>query len=137
MPILGNGGHYLKADAVKTGETLVFKNGGEWIESQYTYPPLKQDGTPHSKAGQKKSDLVFKVAVGGHEFDFRMNATNQNILKEKFGRNTDDWVNKMCKIDVIKVSIAGKVKDSILLTPIETPAGNNGAATPEDIAWEE
>ena len=139
MPVLG-GGNYLKAEFVKTGETLVLNNGGEFLESTYKYPALKMNGEPHPMAGLNRKDLVFKVTAGGQKYDFRMNITNQNALKEKWGRNTDDWSGKMAKIEIIKVSVSGKMQNSILLTPIgdasavEHDAGSEEG--PADITWE-
>ncbi|CAK0749324.1 hypothetical protein CCP3SC15_150038 [Gammaproteobacteria bacterium] len=137
MPILGTG-NWLKAETVNTGETLVFENGGEWVESKYKCAALKQDGTPNPMAGQPKHDLVFKVRVGGVQYDFRCNVTNRNILQEKFGRNTDLWKGVICKIDICKVSVGGKIQDSIILTPIgkEKDVEPDEAAGPEEIAWE-
>jgi len=139
MPVL-SGGNWLKAESVKTGETLVFSNGGEWVDSQYKHPKLKQDGTPHPMAGQTKKDLVFEVRIGGVKYDFRCNMTNQNLLKDKFGRNTDDWQGVICKIDVCKVNVSGKMQDSIVLTPIgkekDVEHEPTDTGTPEDIAWE-
>lgn len=135
MPMLPMNGNYLKAENLKNGDTLVFNDAGDWVEStKYTYPNFQKDGvTPHPMAGRPKKDLVFNVTVGGAKYMFRMNATNQNLCKDKWGRNTDDWKGKMCKVDVCKVMAAGKMMDSIILTPIGEAEGHE----PDEINWNE
>jgi hypothetical protein len=116
MPVL-SGGSWLRAELVKKGDILTFEDDGEWLESTFAYPNLKQDGTPHPKAGQPKQDLVFKVAVGSSTYDFRMNTTNQRTLSDAWGRDTADWVGNKAVIDICKVNVGGKMHDSIVLTP--------------------
>ena len=130
--VLLSGGNFLKAEYVKQGDELIILNGGEWTESKYEYPAQTMKGQPHPMAGQKKKDLIFHVAVGTQQYDFRCNQTNQKAILEKFGRDTDDWANTVHKINVVKVSVSGKLQDSIVLEPI----GKATDETLKNIAWE-
>lgn len=118
MPVLSSGGKFVGAKSCKTGDVLTFKTEGEHRDSKFVHPEKKMDGSPNPMAGKPKKELVFDVDVNGEEMSFTCNATNQAILKESFGRNTDDWVGKKCTISIIKVNVGGQLKDSISLTPI-------------------
>lgn len=131
MPMLSGGGKFLSAKTCQTGDVLTFKNAGEYRDSKFMNPEKKMDGSPHPMAGKPKKELVFDVDVNGEQMVFTCNATNQAILKEAFGRNTDDWVGKKCGISVIKVNVGGSLKDSVMLTP--TKAKKVDA---DEVVWE-
>lgn len=118
MPMLSSGAEFMSAKNVKTGDVVEFKDGGQYRESKFFYPDQTQDGKPHPKAGQQKKDLVFNVSVGDKEMVFTCNNTNQAVLKEAWGCDTDKWASRKASIMIVKVSVGGKIKDSVLLTPV-------------------
>lgn len=122
MPMLSSGARFLSAKTCQTGDILTFKNAGEYVDGKFLNPPTFADGKPNPLAGQPKKELRFEVSVNGVDMIFTANKTNQVILSEAFGRNTDDWVGKKCGITVGKVNVGGQVKDSVMLTPIKTKA---------------
>lgn len=134
MPILSGGGKFVNAKSCQTGDVLVFKNAGEYQDSRFMNPDKKMDGTPHPMAGKPKRDLVFDVSVNGVDMVFTCNATNQAIIKDAWGKDTEDWVGKKCKIAVVKVNVGGQLKDSVSLTP--QPIAKV-AKTPDEVSWEE
>jgi hypothetical protein len=131
MPMLSGGGKFLSAKTCQTGDVLTFKNAGEYRDSKFMNPEKKMDGSPHPMAGKPKKELVFDVDVNGEQMVFTCNATNQAILKEAFGRNTDDWVGKKCGITIVKVNVGGSLKDSVMLTPTKAKK-----VEADEVVWE-
>ena len=119
---LSGGGKFLSAKTCKTGDVLIFKNAGEYRDSKFMNPDKKMDGSPHPLAGKPKRDLVFEVSVNGEDMIFTCNNTNQAILKDAYGNNTDNWVGKKCGITIVKVNVGGSLKDSVMLTPTKATA---------------
>ena len=119
---LSGGGKFLSAKTCQTGDVLTFKNAGEYRDSKFMNPDKKMDGSPHPLAGKPKRDLVFEVSVNGEDMIFTCNNTNQAILKDAYGNNTDNWVGKKCGITIVKVNVGGSLKDSVMLTPTKATA---------------
>jgi len=104
MVMLGSS-NYVKTAEVKDGDTIIFRNEGEWIENTtYKYP----DGNP-------KVDFVVKVELNGEEKSMRLNKTNRDIVINAYGNNTSKWIGKSAKITKEKVLVAGKKMDCIIL----------------------
>lgn len=107
--ILGNKKNYLKVEEVKKGDVIEISNEGEWTEStKYKY----DDGTP-------RKQFVMEVVYAKEPRTLTLNSTNRNILTNSWGNDTALWIGKKASIDLIKVSVSGKLKDSILLNPIK------------------
>lgn len=96
---------WLKADNIKSGDTITILNEGEIVTSgRFTYAN-----------GEPKKDLVLLVKHNDAEFDMTINATNKKVLLGAFGDETKNWVGKVCKADVVMVMIGGSTKKSIML----------------------
>jgi hypothetical protein len=119
---LSGGGKFLSAKTCQTGDVLTFKNAGEYRDSKFMNPDKKMDGSPHPLAGKPKRDLVFAVSVNGEDMIFTCNNTNQAILKDAYGTDTDKWVGRKCGITIVKVNVGGSLKDSVMLTPTKGTA---------------
>jgi len=105
-------GSYLKSAEVNTGESVTFRNEGEWVENtKFTY----DDGTP-------KNDFVIGVVYRGADKRMRLNKTNRDNMIAAYGAETRDWVGKPAMIVKEKMLVAGKRMDVITL---EVPAANN------------
>lgn len=97
--------NYLKADEVKTGDTLIINSEGEWIESKrFTYP----DGTP-------KQQFIIKVNCDNVDRDMSLNATNRQNLINAFGKDTSKWVGQAVVVEIVKMSVSGQLKNVIIL----------------------
>jgi len=97
-------GNYLKAEDVKGGEICEILDEGEITEIQ----------TPE---GKTKAVMNIQVKIGENEKTFTPNKSNGNILVEAFGEDTLAWIGKTFKIELTKVRVFGKVKDSIVVVP--------------------
>lgn len=99
-------GDYLKAEDCKGGEICEFLDGGEIAEIQ-------------SPEGQVKKVLNFQVKFDTEgkklEKTFTPNKSNGNILVEGFGEETDKWIGRRFKINLVKTRVFGKLKNSIAI----------------------
>jgi hypothetical protein len=127
---LQSGGKFLSAKTCNTGDILTFKNAGEYVDGKFMHPDRKMDGTPHPMAGKPKKELRFSVDVNGSDFIYTCNNTNQAILRDAFGSETEKWVGKKCGITIVKVNVGGQIRDSIMLTPTKAEAKDG-------LGWEE
>ena len=110
MVMLGSGGNYLKADNCKKGDIIEFLDEGEWVaSSKFKY----DDGNP-------VQNFQMKVRLNDtEEYTLTVNTTNRNVLIPAWGNDTAEWINRKAKIEIIKVSVGGKVRNSILLKPLD------------------
>jgi len=103
-------GNYLKAEDCKGGELCEILDEGKIEEIQ----------TPE---GTTKAVMNIQVEVDlegeKKEKTFTPNKSNGNILVGSFGEDTTRWIGKKFKIELTKVRVYGKVKDSIVVIPIE------------------
>ena len=99
-------GNYLKAEDCKGGEIVEILDEGEITEIQ----------TPE---GKTKAVMNIQVQIGEQEKVFTPNKSNGNILVEAFGEDTSAWIGKTFKIALTKVRVFGKVKDSIVVEPLD------------------
>lgn len=101
--------NYLKVEEVKSGDIVKFINEGKWVESnKFKY----DDGTP-------KKQLLFLVEFKGAEKDLSINTTSKNALIRGWGEDTEKWIGKEAKIDLVKQNVGGTLKNVIYLEPIE------------------
>lgn len=113
-------GNYLKATEAKTGDIIEFMNAGEWQKNtKYSYP----DGNP-------KQDFVVKVTHSGQEKSFRINKTNREKLVENWGDETENWIGKKARINLMDALVSGKPVKIIILEV------SNGKPKPELEAWD-
>lgn len=101
------GGRYYSSKNAQSGEVLIFKDAGDWVNSQFT----KDDGTP-------KKQFQITVDVGGSEYSMNLNSTSINNLIPAYGKDSTLWVGKQAKVEIVKAMIAGKMKDVVVLHPI-------------------
>ena len=98
-------GSYLKTAEVNTGESVTFRNEGEWVENtKYTY----EDGTP-------RQDFVIGVTYKGDDKKMRLNKMSRDAMVLAYGSDTADWVGKPAMISKEKMLIAGKKMDVLAL----------------------
>ena len=113
-------GTYLKTAEVNTGESITFRNEGEWVENtKYTY----DDGTP-------KQDFVIGVTYKGEDKKMRLNKMSRDAMVAGYGDETANWIGKVAMIAKEKMLVAGKKMDVLTL---ETP-GSAKPMTPKEKA---
>jgi len=122
MVLLREGGKWIRSADVTTGETITIKDWGEWREStQFKY----KDGNP-------KMDFVIMVSHSGEEKQMRLNATNRDVLKKAYGKDTNKWLGKSATIEKMKALIGGKQMDVIILSADEVVRDVNEPPIPEE-----
>ena len=103
-------GNFLKAENCKGGEICVINDEGS----------VEEITTPE---GKQKTVLNFEI-----DFDidnnmkaktFTPNKTNGDIMVEAWGEDTQKWQGKRFKIELTKVRVFGKVKNSIIVEPLD------------------
>jgi hypothetical protein len=107
--ILNSKRNYLKVEDVKAGDVVEINSEGEWTEStKYKY----EDGTP-------RKQFAIEVIYAKEPRTLTLNSTNRSNLTNVWGNDTANWVGKKASVEIIKVSVAGKLMNSILLNPIK------------------
>jgi len=63
---------------------------------------------------------VKKMTIGFEKVEklLVVNKTNREVLADAFGDETNDWVGKQVRLDIIKVMFDGQRTNSIALTPV-------------------
>lgn len=98
-------GSYLKTAEVNNGDSVTFRNEGEWVENtKYTW----EDGTP-------KQDFVIKVTYKGAEKKMRLNKMSRDEMVLAYGDDTAAWVGKSAIITKERMLVAGKKMDVLTL----------------------
>jgi hypothetical protein len=121
----GSKKNWIKSADVKTGDVVTFMSGGEWTESsKFTY----DDGSPVKQ-------FVVSVELKGEERAMNLNKLSRTNLCAYFGGDTDGWIGKKASVEKVKVMVGGELKESIMLTPIES-SKDVDTDTEEDIDTE-
>lgn len=111
MVKLNQGGKYLSVKTAERGEKVKFNNAGEWRQNtKFTY----EDGTP-------KNELIFQVHHNGEDKELKVNKASQINLSEAWGDDTEAWVGKTSKINIMPTP-NGQHK-MIVLEPTEEATG--------------
>jgi len=95
---------------IHNGDIITILDGG-------TYNTLPQD--------KSREVLTFKVMLtNGTEKLQSMNNTSQKSLMAAWGTNSDAWLEKKVKVEIVRQRVFDKDKDVVYLTPAEetTPA---------------
>ena len=101
---------FLKAEDCKGGEICEIFDAGSMEE--ITSPEGKVKPVLNFEI---KFDLEHEVK----EKTFTPNKSNGNVMVEAWGEDTDKWVGKRFKIELGKVNVFGKFKDSIMVKPLD------------------
>lgn len=99
---------WLKTEYVKVGDSIKILDEGEFVtSSKFT----NKDGTP-------KKDYVCKVEHNEKEADMTINSTKKKTLIKAFGKDTKDWVGKVCTVEISNVMVGENMRKTIILIPI-------------------
>lgn len=104
--------NWLKAQDIKDGDILKILDKGDFVTSaKFT----KANGEP-------KKDFVCKVEYNGNKYDLTINKSRRDDLISAFGKDSEGWVNKTCKVKQEDCKVGSKMLKTIKLFPI---GGNN------------
>jgi len=98
--ILELSGDYLKAEDVKGGEIVTFRDAG--VGAELTSPE-----------GKVKKVINFKIELGDKAKSYTPNRTALELFVKAWGKDTSVWIGKQFKINLVKVNVFGTLKDSI------------------------
>ena len=101
-------GKFYGIKSAKTGDVLTFTDAGDWVDSQWK----KDDGSP-------RKQFQIGARFGDNDFTINLNGTSiQNIIPV-YGKDSAGWIGKEVKVEIVKAMVAGKMKDMIILHPIQ------------------
>ena len=98
-------GNYLKAEDCKGGEIVEITDDSTIEEIQ-------------SPEGKVKAVLNVPISMEGKDKIFTPNKSNGNVMVEAFGEDTAKWKGQKFQIELAKVNVFGKIKDSIVVKPL-------------------
>lgn len=99
-------GNFLKAEDCKGGEICEILDEGK-VEEITT------------AEGKNKKVMNFQVKIDGKDKTFTPNMTNGNLMVEAWGGETKGWKGKKFKVTLVKSSVFGKIKNSIVVEPVK------------------
>ena len=98
-----NTSEFLKASDL-TGETLIqFVDEGKYVDSRF-----------EDEAGNKKQNFNITVAIGEDEKTWTMNKTSQRAIADAYGSDTEKWVGRHAKLNVVKMLVGKEMKDVVM-----------------------
>jgi hypothetical protein len=114
MPRISDHAEFLSGSMVKNEDVVVLTNAGAFREPEET--------------GLQRT--VFQIDVrlpDGRKKVWTMNKTTRERLAQTYGDNTEDWINKSVRVQVLQQNVRGEVKSVIYGYPVE------GAAAPAPV----
>lgn len=103
---------YLTADDIGKGLEVTFTSEGKTVPKETT--GFNQDtyeiwvtGPPQPPDGEMDS------------YKWSINKTSRETVAEKFGRDDKNWIGKTVKLGIVKVSVAGKIRNAIMVMGIK------------------
>ena len=67
--------------------------------------------------------FVVEIEINNETRRLRLNKTNLKILREQFGRNTQEWIGKTIALQTKDVMVRNQLVKSIAVTTIEEKVG--------------
>lgn len=97
---------YLKPESVRDGDIIVFVDGGVILQKEFK-----------DKNGmmEKKPVLEITVDYRGDNKTYTPNGTTIKILNKAWGANTDTWIGKQARLNILPSSNG---KDMIVAKPV-------------------
>ena len=105
---------WLKASDIKDGTSLIILDEGDWVTS----------GTFTKTNGEPKKDFVCKVDYEGKQCDLTINKTRKDVLIAAYGKDSAQWVKKVCKVKSEDINVGGKKLKTIVLLPVDGAKSN-------------
>ena len=106
VPNINDLNEFLSPSDVQDGDLIMFTNAGEFKEKEFR--------------GEKKK--VFEVEIelpDGNAKKATLNRTSRNAIAASYSPDTETWVGKKAKVQVLSQNVGGQMKKVIYLTPVE------------------
>lgn len=111
MPDINDLKNNLRNEDLQQGDIITFVNEGEIKDVDFS---KAQDGS----AVKTVLQILVELPNGKNKI-YTPNATTRQVLKEKWGKDTENWVNKKAKVTFVKQLAFGKQIDVLVLEPLE------------------
>lgn len=123
--------NFIKLADLDSNDEIQFVDEGKIIERDFS---KAQDGS------ELRTALTMNVSLNGQDpKELTLNNTTINILRDKWGSDTANWVGKRAKVTVVETLAFGQLKQVNVLKPMaEEPAPppppmNEAEVEPEDV----
>jgi hypothetical protein len=101
---------FIKLGDLDGNDIIEFVDEGKIVERDFS---KAQDGS------EMKTALTMKVSLNGEEpKELTLNNTTINILRDKWGSDTANWVGRRAKVTVVETLAFGQLKEVNVLKPI-------------------
>lgn len=110
MPDINDLKSNLRNEDLKTGDVITFVNAGEIKDIDFS---KAQDGS-----GIKTVLQLLVEIPGGKNKIYTPNATTREILKNAWGKDTENWVGKQAQVTFVKQLAFGEMIEVLVLEPI-------------------
>ncbi|MFZ2152163.1 MAG: hypothetical protein WAV09_03585 [Minisyncoccia bacterium] len=103
------GGKWVIGKELKSGVKAKLKSEVHPSPSQFKDP----------KTGEIKMQDVGKILIQGdtEQKNISVNKASISALVDAFGKNSNDWVDKLLTIETLKMSVGGKMVTAVYLVP--------------------
>ena len=99
-------GAFLTNEDVSTGELVTFVDAGKEFEEDDKFKP-----------GKKRLRFTIGVTLpNGEEKVISLNNTSKANMMDEYGENSDAWVGKQARIEVVTQKVGNDFKDVVYLT---------------------
>lgn len=126
MPNVDDLRRYLKKDMVMTGDLIHFKDAGQILNKEF------EDKATQQKKKQDILEMEVLINDGMRPVLFSPNKVTIDLLKEAWGRDTQNWVGETGKVSLIEQLVMGKLDTILIVKPLTNigKAGSIAAPTP-------
>lgn len=59
------------------------------------------------------------------------NATNSRVLVKAYGKESDDWIGKLVKLELGEIDYQGQARESIIVKPLSPPVESEAPPKPD------
>jgi hypothetical protein len=103
MKVTKDAGGWLKADETKTGELLRIMQVEEVEKKDFN--------------GEDKLVIQLTVRTGGDEVrKLDLNSTSKNNVIDAYGDETDEWIDKHIRVEIVNQKVGKDFKDVLYVT---------------------
>ncbi len=101
---------FLKKEMLNNGDVLEFADEGEINEVDFSKAKNGSDIKEVFQIGLRLPDKKVKIAT--------VNKTSLELIKKAFGSDSEKWVGKCVKANIVKQLSFGEMTDVLILVPI-------------------
>lgn len=101
---------YVTPKEVKDGDVLIFTDPGRIVVKDMS---KARDGSDM----RKRLEIEVELPTGKKKL-ITPNKTSRNLIEEKYGTKTEEWVSRSVRVSVVQQNVGGILRDVIYLKPI-------------------